>query len=205
MLFKLSSLSVAACTIALVTASLLTRGAEAGGGGCHASSPIADEAATTVRLVQNCFGPTVTRVDRGATVTFINDDPTPHTVTGAAMTWGNTANLLQGDTLQATFDDDGVYPYACILHPGMVGAVVVGSGGVVAASGGRVESSGVLAASNAIGETGSAPTEASSSTDMTDGSDGRSMAFAIGAIALIALIASAGVGFVMRLRASSSR
>jgi len=26
------------------------------------------------------------------------------------------------------FDTDGVYPYACWLHPGMVGAIVVGDG-----------------------------------------------------------------------------
>ena len=26
------------------------------------------------------------------------------------------------------FDQDGVYPYSCLLHPGMVGAIVVGDG-----------------------------------------------------------------------------
>ena len=26
------------------------------------------------------------------------------------------------------FDQDGVYPYSCLIHPGMVGAIVVGDG-----------------------------------------------------------------------------
>ena len=26
------------------------------------------------------------------------------------------------------FDEDGVYPYSCLIHPGMVGAIVVGDG-----------------------------------------------------------------------------
>jgi len=102
--------------------------AVAGGGGCHRGSAVRDAATTTVRLTEFCFSPTVARVERGATLTFVNDDVAPHTVTGAAMSWGHTENLMLGDTLEATFTDEGVYPYACILHPGMVGAIVVGDG-----------------------------------------------------------------------------
>ena len=108
---------------------LLVSPASAGGGGCHEPEQ-SDAAVTTVRLSENCVGPTVARVDPGATVTFVNRDPLPHTVTGANLLWGSLEELQLGDTLEATFDTAGVYPYVCILHPGMIGAVVVGDGGV---------------------------------------------------------------------------
>ncbi|MEO6397444.1 MAG: hypothetical protein ABIP13_03140, partial [Tepidiformaceae bacterium] len=41
--------------------------------------------------------------------------------------------LSQYATTEQTFTAPGLYPYACILHPGMVGVVVVGDGKFVAA------------------------------------------------------------------------
>jgi len=35
---------------------------------------------------------------------------------------------LTRDEQSVTFDDAGTYPYMCPLHPGMIGAIVVGSG-----------------------------------------------------------------------------
>jgi hypothetical protein len=35
---------------------------------------------------------------------------------------------MQGETVSYRFDQDGVYPYSCLIHPGMVGAIVVGDG-----------------------------------------------------------------------------
>ena len=43
-------------------------------------------------------------------------------------TWGTFDDLGTGDRVAYTFDEDGVYVYSCFLHPGMVGAVVAGSG-----------------------------------------------------------------------------
>ncbi|GAB4332046.1 MAG: hypothetical protein Kow0010_17770 [Dehalococcoidia bacterium] len=69
------------------------------------------------------FAPAAARVGPGTTVTFTNREGVPHTVTGAG--WGSTETLDRGESLSHTFDASGVYAYARILHPGMVGAVVI--------------------------------------------------------------------------------
>jgi plastocyanin len=94
------------------------------GGGCHAG--ITQGTGTTVFLAEACPTPTILQVDPGATVTFTNKDPFAHNIIGNL--WGHYDDLNQGDSFSATFDDPGVYPYACWYHPGMTGAVVVGSG-----------------------------------------------------------------------------
>jgi len=106
------------------------------GGGCHAEG-ISDGAATELRLTQNCFEPGVARVAAGDTVTWVNTDDVAHTVTGARNLFGGYDELLEGDTYSNTFEDEGVFPYFCVLHPSMVGAIVVGNGapGGQAASG----------------------------------------------------------------------
>jgi plastocyanin len=76
------------------------------------------------------FAPTITVVDTGEAVTFRNDGDIPHLVTGANATWGDRdVQLDPGKAVAYTFTEPGVYPYACTLHPGMSGAIVVGDGG----------------------------------------------------------------------------
>ena len=94
------------------------------GGGCH-SPEITEGRGTTVELGKMCMTPTVLRTDAGATVTFVNRDPFEHNVMGV----GFGAELPHtGDTWQYRFASDGTYPYACTLHPGMSGVIVVGNG-----------------------------------------------------------------------------
>lgn len=94
------------------------------GGGCH--SGITQGTGTTVFLQEACPTPTILRVNEGATVTFTNKDPFAHNIIGNL--WGRYDDLNQGDAFTATFDQPGVYPYACWYHPGMTGAIVVGDG-----------------------------------------------------------------------------
>jgi plastocyanin len=105
-------------------------GAALAGGGCHGGMTEADatgEAETTIHLVDACFDPSVLRIDPGATVTFRNEDEgLIHNVGGTE--WGFYGEMGTGDTFTATFDDPGVYPFACSYHPGMTGAIVVGDG-----------------------------------------------------------------------------
>jgi plastocyanin len=96
----------------------------AGGGGCH--GPLTDGAGTTVELSQACFSPTVLRVAGGDTVTWVNRDSFTHNVYSTALPGFGTENLEYNDSASITFTDAGVFPYVCTLHPGMVGAVVVG-------------------------------------------------------------------------------
>lgn len=73
--------------------------------------------------------PSVLRVEPGAAVTFTNRDPAMHNLFGSGMYVGE---LHAERSVAFRFDDAGVYPYACTIHPGMVGAIVVGDGRRVA-------------------------------------------------------------------------
>lgn len=96
-----------------------------GGGGCH-DRALSVAATNRVALIQNCFGPTVAHVAVGTSITFVNNDQWPHTVTGANFGWGSADQLDATREMTVAFDEAGVYPFVCLLHPGMVGAVVVG-------------------------------------------------------------------------------
>ena len=97
------------------------------GGGCH-SAPTARHG-DSVEISDLCFDATVLYVEPGTEVTWTNLDSMTHDVVGVGDTWGDPGiSLLTGDDVSYRFDVDGVYPYACWLHPGMVGAIVVGDG-----------------------------------------------------------------------------
>jgi len=123
---------MAAMALALgVSALTLAGGTPAqAGGGCH-SNVFSDEATTTVELSKSCFSPTVVRVQAGDQVTWTNSDPTAHTVTGVANSWGTDEQIVEGQSVSYKFDKSGVFPYFCYLHPSMAGAVVVGDGRAV--------------------------------------------------------------------------
>ena len=108
-------------------------GGASAGGGCH-SAPTAVRG-DTVEVADLCFVSTVLYVKPGTEVTWTNRDPIAHDVVGVGDTWGDPGRtLFRGDHLSYRFDEEGVFPYACWIHPGMVGAIVVGDGvGSVAA------------------------------------------------------------------------
>lgn len=108
---------------ALVLVMLPATAASAGGMPCDA---LPTEGVTTiVDISKGCFTPTVARVAPGDTVRFTNSDPLPHNLVGHATTWGQAEPLSSGQVIEATFQDEGLYPFACTLHPGMVGVIVV--------------------------------------------------------------------------------
>ncbi len=75
-----------------------------------------------------CFTPTVLYVEPGETVEFDLGPDSPHTVTGANLSWGSAVST-SAPRLTFTFDEPGVYPYYCSFHPGMAGAIVVSAPG----------------------------------------------------------------------------
>lgn len=151
------------------------------------------QAATEITLRPCAFAPTVTNVPVGSEVTFVNGPDFAHLVTGANQAWGSRDTEIQpGGTVSYTFDKEGVYPYACALHRGMSGAIIVGN--AVAAGG-----AGAAGAGTTGGEattTGTSP--ASDATSATGPLDGPAML----ALAVVAgLIAGAAiVVFVARRR-----
>lgn len=119
----------AVVALAALASTLLLTGTAAAGGGCMHGSPPTDGTGTTVEMVEACFTPTVLHVTRGTEVTFVNRDRgMTHNVVGVGATWGKFEELAYGDAVSYRFDANGVYLYSCLLHEGMVGAVVVGDG-----------------------------------------------------------------------------
>src|SRR5688572_8261853 len=114
--------------IVLVSALVVVPAASAfgGGGGCHGGRN--EVAGTTVDMAGICFQQTVLHVSAGQSVTWTNHDDMQHTVTGVGGEWGSYEPINLGATATSRFDVAGVYPYFCLLHPGMVGAVVVDGG-----------------------------------------------------------------------------
>jgi plastocyanin len=116
-----------AALLAVSSGILIVRSANAGGGGCH--QPRTEGAGASVDLEENCFLPTVLHAGAGDTVSFTSHDKQLHTVTGSGSQhpdgWGNFDEMGEGAVVTHTFDESGVYPYFCMLHPGMVGAIVV--------------------------------------------------------------------------------
>ena len=85
-------------------------------------------------LTNNAFQPNPVQVSIGDTVTWINDDSQPHTVTSGVSgqsdgRFDSSPNfnplLVSGQGFEHTFTEAGEYPYFCQLHPNMVGTVQV--------------------------------------------------------------------------------
>src|SRR5829696_132660 len=76
----------------------------------------------------NSYNPNLIEIKVGDTVTWINNDSSPHTVTSSSSS--NDSNfdsgvLRNGEAFSFTFDKEGQYSYFCTLHPSMVGTVAV--------------------------------------------------------------------------------
>jgi plastocyanin len=97
--------------------------APARGGGMTICDDVStQEIGSVVEMVETCFTPTVLVAGPG-TVTFVNRDDLAHDV--SAYGWGPYVRLGTDGRSEVTFDRPGIYPYACSIHPGMTGAIVV--------------------------------------------------------------------------------
>jgi plastocyanin len=194
-------LTIIAATLAVSLASFALPGSAIAGGGCHIEGS-SDARSTTVAMRNNCFAATVTRVDEGATVTFINEDEVVHNVTGAGYTWGGELELYEGDSVQHVFNENGVYVYSCLLHPGMVGAIVVGDGsgaGIASVTTGGSIGTGA-ARDNAPAETSSA----APAGDDAGGSNAATIALIAGGAALLVAIAAASIALTAARRTTTA-
>lgn len=118
--------SIAMVPVLLAALLLMPAGQAGAGGGGGCREPAAVGEGVTVDMRRSCFLPTVLYAPAGESVTFVNRDDYPHTVTGVGP-WGTGFEEMDGgEAIGVTFERDGVYVYTCILHPGMSGAVVVG-------------------------------------------------------------------------------
>ena len=104
---------------------------EAGGGGhynCSSSAPVSKTTGNTteVSVTDNCFGPVVTRVAPGDEVQWVNRGGQIHNVADATNGNISPKTLPAGSSMTLTFAEAGAFIYYCSIHPGMMGAVLVG-------------------------------------------------------------------------------
>ena len=79
-----------------------------------------------VQIDDYSFSPGTLSVPVGTTVTWINHDETPHTVTAADNPRSfKSPGLDIDDKFSFTFTKPGTYTYLCTVHPYMMGKVVV--------------------------------------------------------------------------------
>lgn len=97
------------------------------------------EGEVTVRITEFAYAPAVLRVKKGTTVTWVNDDAAPHTVTAglpgadpetrafdsSEEAAGTPLMLEQGESWSTTFNEAGEFVYYCLPHPFMTAKVIV--------------------------------------------------------------------------------
>ena len=79
---------------------------------------------TEVGIDNFVYNPQQIRVKAGSTVTWVNHDDIPHTVTSKTGVFKSKA-LDTDDKFSFTFATPGSFPYFCALHPHMTGTIVV--------------------------------------------------------------------------------
>ena len=89
-----------------------------------ATAQTAEAADVAVKIGNFTFAPKQLTVKAGDTVTWVNEDDIPHTVTSKTMLFRSKA-LDTDDKFSFTFATPGNYPYFCALHPHMTGTIVV--------------------------------------------------------------------------------
>jgi plastocyanin len=84
----------------------------------------AQVATVEVKIDNFTFNPQQITVKAGDTVTWVNHDDIPHTVTSKTMAFRSKA-MDTDDKFSFTFATPGKFDYFCSLHPHMTGTIVV--------------------------------------------------------------------------------
>jgi len=95
--------------------------ASAGFSGCVEKSPLQTN---LVEIKNSSYQPSSIEVSSGTTVTWVNRDSVEHTITATDASF-NSGNIEIGGMFNWTFTKPGTYQYQCLIHPSMVGEVVV--------------------------------------------------------------------------------
>lgn len=88
------------------------------------SAQAVDSPGMTVSIQDFAFVESTLEIPVGTTVTWTNNDATPHTVTSTDGVF-DSGGLDSGETFSFTFDSPGEFAYFCSFHPGMQGTIVV--------------------------------------------------------------------------------
>ena len=90
------------------------------------ASPIASPGAGTPIEIRNfAYNPPTINVPVGGSLTWTNYDAVPHTATADDGSFNSDPLTNDSEHYTYTFDKSGSFPYVCVFHPNMKGAVVV--------------------------------------------------------------------------------
>ena len=104
----------------------------------HATASVSIASGSSVpgcEETKECYVPYTVTIDPGGEVTWSNDDSAAHTVTSGTAKDGPDGNFdsslfMAGTTFSVdTLDEEGTYPYFCMVHPWMTGEVIVEAAG----------------------------------------------------------------------------
>ena len=98
-------------------------GIQVGGGGSSGGDG-GGSAVAQVSIVDFAFQPMAIFIDPGQTVKWTNTGNAPHTV-DSDMELFESGVIDPGETYSNTFNEPGIFPYHCDIHPHMRGMVVV--------------------------------------------------------------------------------
>jgi len=77
---------------------------------------------TTVLIQDYKFQPAEITIQKGETITWVNQDSVRHTATGKSF---DSGLLSKGEVFKQTFNEAGIFDYICTPHPSMKGKVIV--------------------------------------------------------------------------------
>ncbi|MGQ0632244.1 MAG: cupredoxin domain-containing protein [Sporichthyaceae bacterium] len=121
-------LTIAVTAAALTAAAGLLiagSGPSASAFGLHLTSADATSAGTEVPIKNNDFGSVLT-IKLGESITWLNNDAAPHTVTTTTAPVAFDSGVFeQGQRFTYKFTTPGTYDFYCAVHPEMIGQVVV--------------------------------------------------------------------------------
>lgn len=92
--------------------------------GAHPKSRIRGDTKATMALDKRQFSPRVSVVMTGSTIEFPNRDPFSHNVFSKANGGFDTGVFGRNKTRDQKFDEPGVYPLYCNVHPRMTAFVI---------------------------------------------------------------------------------
>ena len=75
-------------------------------------------------LTTTAYVPNPVTVSMGTTVTWVNSDVDPHTTTSNTNAF-DSGTMNPGATFSFRFQSSGSFSYICLIHPNMVGTIVV--------------------------------------------------------------------------------
>jgi len=81
----------------------------------------------------DCFIPSTVVITVGGTVTWENTDTAAHTASSGTPAGGpdgvfDSSLIISGGSYSVTLDDEGTYPYFCMVHPWMTGTIILEDG-----------------------------------------------------------------------------